>query len=145
MGLQTNKNKLSYLAGIIDGEGNIRIRRSFEKEGWKFQISLSVSNTNPLLVDWLVSNFGGRVYKRQRKMNWKPSLDWEISCVKAYLILKKVYPFLLLKKKQAANCILLQESIKRRKKGKLSSKELFKREKLISEIRTLNMKGVLHA
>jgi len=134
--------KSAYMAGIVDGEGNIRIRQAHEKTGWKFQITLSISNTNPLLITWLTENYGGRVYTRQRRLNWKPCFDWEISCKKAYLILKEIYPFLLLKKKQAANCMILQESIARRKVGKLSEKELTERQVLVSEIKLLNMKGV---
>lgn len=139
---KTNIN-LAYFAGIVDGEGNIRIRHSYNvRNGQKWQVVMGVSNTNKKLIDWIVSNFGGRVYSRTRKANWKKSYEWELSCRKASAVLQLIEPYLLLKKEQARLCIDLQNRLIVGK-GKLSEEELKLRKDVLDVIKNLNQKGVI--
>lgn len=133
---------LAYFAGIMDGEGNIRIRHSYSvKDGQKWQIVIGVCNTNRKLIDWIVKNFGGRVYSRTRRINWKKSYEWELSCRKATIVLQLIEPYLLLKREQARLCIDMQNRLVVGK-GKLSEEELILRSNMLKMIKSLNQKGV---
>lgn len=101
----TIQEKLAYLAGIIDGEGNIGINLS-KKGKWQncdnYKIRLTISGTDMRLMDWLVENFGGwicakPIYKKEHKKSY----NWSLMCSKAGNILEMVLPYLIIKKQQA--------------------------------------------
>ena len=54
------REKLAYLAGIIDGEGSIMIWKSNidAKRRGQFNLRVNISSTDKCLMDWLVKNFG---------------------------------------------------------------------------------------
>ncbi len=62
----------AYLAGIIDGEGTIRIMKVASGTG--FAPFLSISNTSVPLMNWLTNIFGnyalgGNIYQKKFKPN----------------------------------------------------------------------------
>ena len=90
--------KLSYLGGIIDGEGHILIA----KNRGKYRTRLRVVNTDRKLLDWLLESFKGNVYRAKTyKENHKDKYEWYLNGYKAYKLLKLVDSFLLLKREQA--------------------------------------------
>lgn len=87
----------SYLAGLIDGEGSIRI----EKSGGKYRYTpmtptVCVTNSNPTLIMWVYSKFGGHLYLKKSKTCW--DIYWLGK--KAIETLQGVYPYLTAKKEQ---------------------------------------------
>jgi len=112
--LTQDKTKWSYLAGFLDGEGNISIWRTeyernngFTRPGGygHFGVRLSIVNTDIRVMNWLMEHFGGVFLMRDRRnINpiHKPSYVWRPKG-KANLakILLGVMPYLLLKKEQA--------------------------------------------
>lgn len=96
------QEKIIYLAGIIDGEGYIGINLQKQKKCNRYRIRLCVCNTNLELLTWLVDNFGGGIYeKRVYKSNHSKSFNWSVGDKSAEEILTVVYPYLIIKKKQA--------------------------------------------
>lgn len=84
-------NKLSYLAGIIDGEGHIKI----EKNGTlRFIVGMTDKNT----INWIYNNFGGNISEQKCKSG-KPFYVWRMNSG-ADLIQLSIFliPFLITKK-----------------------------------------------
>jgi len=100
------KDKVGYLAGLIDGEGSITL--SHHHTWW--QIKVRIFNTSPELMNFLKETFGGIVYT-QKQLNkaikaTKTYYVWEVKGkrnVKA--LLEAVIPFLVIKKKQAQEAL----------------------------------------
>jgi len=102
------KWKLAYLAGLIDGEGTIHLRRSRGKRVSYLKVQVNITNTSKELLDWILLNFGGRFSSRgpNPKIRKKRIYIWSISrTLDSYLILKAVLPFLLIKKNLAIKAL----------------------------------------
>lgn len=103
------KEKLAYLAGIIDGEGCLHIRVARPKKAQKFRgingwhvITIEVSNTNPRLAEWLKENFKGYFYEVKPKAGrWSTAWNWITTSRNANNILELILPYLVLKRGQA--------------------------------------------
>ena len=99
---------LSYVAGIIDGEGTISMRHP--KSCSTFQVYVSVSNTDARLMERLSQLFEGQVYLFQRaNPKHKPIFRWTLTGDAAYSFVELVRPFLLLKREQADKILAYQE------------------------------------
>lgn len=108
----SDKAKYGYLAGIIDGEGHIRIQRNViegrKKDGSdcvSFICSIGVRNTDLRLMRWLIQHFGGVYYPNapvNNKPHWKRSYNWHLFGKNNLQdLLLAVMPYLQLKKEQA--------------------------------------------
>ena len=97
--MESSEN-LAYLAGIVDGEGCIRIHKQSKRNCYSPMIT--VVNTNPILVDWLRFFFGGSVgVYHSGNTNWKDSYNWRLTGIKAIELLQQIRPYLRLKAQQA--------------------------------------------
>ena len=139
------KEILAYIAGLFDGEGSIYISlRNNRPKSRSPEYSLRVSfvNTNEEVVHLIKDNFGGSILSRFREPDKKRKLtwDWAVSYIKAKDFLKAVYPYLIIKKKQAELGIKFQEqSVRiRNNRKRLTLKELTRREFYKKEISKLN-------
>ena len=90
----------SYLAGIVDGEGTIRIGKGGST---KYYASISVGNTNKEVIDLLTKTFGSKtrlerigVPNRQSMYRWGTSGNLSVP-----KIIKRLLPYLIIKRKQA--------------------------------------------
>lgn len=91
-----------YLAGIIDGEGCLTIQRSRNGKSHTFKIRVSMSHKRVLKE--ILDNFGGHLwgpYKRNRSTKEKLIWEWCIYGREAFELLKKIYPFLIVKQEEA--------------------------------------------
>jgi hypothetical protein len=106
--MSTLRDKLAYLAGIIDGEGTISLQRfgSLILRPAHIYPRITISNTDMGLINWLCDNFGGK-YRKQaigllgRKQCW----SWSIQGQGAVNLLVMVLPWLLIKPTQAWLCL----------------------------------------
>jgi len=57
-------DEAAYLAGLIDGEGTISLSRRHANE--RRQLVVSISSTEPELVDWAASTTGAGKITRKR-------------------------------------------------------------------------------
>lgn len=112
-------NKLAWCAGIIDGEGCIRIHK--RKPGAKSQprqksniyyLDLKVKMVHKPAIEILHSFFRcGDVHSEQPgKSNKRIAWRWNVFRRDAASVLKKVLPFLVVKRKEALLAIEFQES-----------------------------------
>ena len=159
-----SKLTAAYLAGLIDGEGSLEIRKeirnSFNDKKDYYRPRIRIALTNQDLINWLKKSFGGWICERRPKNEkWADSYGWVMMGSTIKPILEKVYPYLRIKKKQAD---ILKRFLKTFNKecytignigngftgkNRIVKKEIYKeREKLLQEIRQLNRKGKpLHA
>lgn len=96
--------KLSYLAGIVDGEGTIGIHKSRDADRLieSYSLNIAIVNTDYRLVNWLEENFEGSVRTtKPQQENWKDKFEWRMGGYSAYKLLRKVRPFLIIKAEQA--------------------------------------------
>ena len=95
---------LAYAAGIIDGEGCIRIvvRKPRNRRSTQHSLILQVAQKDGILMDWLYGNFGGMVYLKNKRTDGSDWIyEWRVMERKAAEVLKQVMPFLTVKKRQA--------------------------------------------
>ena len=130
----------AYLAGIIDGEGNIGI----QSRGKGHQaICVVVSNTDARLVEWLKREFGGNVRLQAKQIgNRKPCWQWRVYHRQAERVILSVYPYLRLKREQADVALAWQRLSRRPGARFLSIAALEERDQLFQTIRVFNRKGV---
>jgi hypothetical protein len=99
-----SKTETAYIAGIIDGEGCIGIYRSSSHDR-TFFLQITIVNTNITLLEWMKKKFGCGYLTSQSKSKAHPknkqSYSLEVSRMKAYEILLRVFPYLIVKKPQA--------------------------------------------
>ena len=95
---------LAYVAGIIDGEGCIRIvtRKPRNGKSTQHSLMLQVAQKDGILMDWLYGNFGGMVYLKNKRTDGSDWIyEWRVMEKKAAEVLKQILPFLTVKKRQA--------------------------------------------
>lgn len=102
--LNLSESEKGYLAGIIDGEGTIKVKRALKS--W-YAPFVSVTNTDQTLMDYLQQLLGvkgyGHTYHEHRKIpNHKTKYVYNIASVQGVKqILMQIIPLLIIKKKQA--------------------------------------------
>jgi hypothetical protein len=98
--------KISYLAGIVDGEGTIAFAYS-EKAADKKRPRLSVKNTDLELMQWISKYFGGKYYGNQPKNEgYKYVYRWSIDGVaNIAFLLDAIRPYLIIKRKNCDNLL----------------------------------------
>lgn len=140
--------KLSYLAGIIDGEGTVYIVPSSQK-AWnrkEYRIRLQVGNTNKELLDWLKENFGGSVYSVKRKSHqnprWKDKYEWFLGLSgKSGKLIKGIVPFAIIKKKHLELALKFIATFSHKKGTRLPDDIYNLREVYRLELKVLNKRG----
>lgn len=137
---ELNDLEKGYIAGIIDGEGTISIRK---KEA-HHQPYLAVVNTDPTLIQYLLNrlNFNTTV-KLEKKTFPKNRKPVYILCVRGKKILpllKEIEHLLIVKKQQ---CRLVIEWIESRlNRERYNAPYTDYEAKLYKEVKRLNTKGV---
>lgn len=96
-----------YLAGIVDGEGYVRISVS----NYKYQyVRLQVTNTHKPLLDAIQRAYGGVVAdhdskRHERNPKWSPCWKWDTAGVNAVAILRLILPHLIVKRDDALRAL----------------------------------------
>lgn len=122
-----NATDLAYLAGVIDSDGSISVRKVdyHVRHGMATNCSywprIKIKQVDPEAVDLAKSLFGGTVYKsKSQTANGKDLFAWEVTNRKAEACLQALLPYLRIKRLRALNGIecarLTKESIAVRRK-----------------------------
>lgn len=123
------RTDLAYLAGIVDGEGSIQIRKHRDKRvspGFCYQLVINVANTNEWLINWIHLNFGGNIYrKRKLAQHYKQVYLWSASSLQAKTLLELVLPYLRIKKVQTEIALQFQSKKQHNSGGKAKSSESY--------------------
>lgn len=118
--------RLAYIAGIIDGEGTIAIRKHHKEK--KYQPYVSIVNTNYEVVKMVADFIGAkRIFIHDPSTN---GYQGRLICYKAMVIgrfktkptIEKLLPYLIIKREAAKICLKLANEMKASRVGKLSGK-----------------------
>lgn len=128
------------LAAFIDGEGTICMASA---KGGYWRLQVQISNTNPVLMDWLKSTFLGNVSPiRPAKKNHKPAFIWAVASAHAEEVVRGCEPYLLLKKEQALLGLAYRKTFNLHNGFPLSEQEKAQREEIRLKVVSLNHRGV---
>lgn len=142
------KQSIAYLAGVVDSDGYIGITKAKPYPGNtknpQYSLTVNVTNTSKVMMDWLVENFGGRVYNRKMPTdaNWKQCYNWVVMFQNAREVLELIEPYLVVKRKQALLGIELMRDWVTNNKG-TPPEEVARRERLYREFKELNATGLV--
>lgn len=137
---------IGYLAGLIDGEGCIYIGRTYAKAitGRKpdsrqyLFLSVSITSTTLPLMLWLKDNFGGSFRsKRVRKQGWKECYGWRLMSQQAAGLLRRVLPYLIIKKEQAEVALEFQDRLSCNHGHEVTEEEMTRRATLKKKLEEL--------
>src|SRR5258707_9629422 len=112
---QMTDTEAAYVAGIIDGEGNIGVfpvrppknyRPPMRYKGrrprqTRFYMKVAVANTSQELILWLQSLFGGAITTRPPTERTQKQWRWTQMQVRAADVLRQVRPYMIARAKQA--------------------------------------------
>lgn len=132
---------LAYMAGLIDGEGYIALKRDHTAGCVTYAPVVRITNTSLEMLYWVQGRFGGYVGHNKMSGNgkWKESYYWTVHHAKAASFLSIILPYLVVKRKQAELVIQHYETNTPRKKP---SEELaLRRETIREELHKLNRRG----
>ena len=107
--------QLSYMAGIIDGEGSIsvdlqRANGKARKHDY-YSLRLCVVNTNKELMDWLVKTFGGSYYAKAKHERRKECFTYRLFGENLLNVIIACYPYFIIKKPQADLAIEFRKTV----------------------------------
>lgn len=123
----------AYAAGWIDAEGCLTTSRRISGH-----YPLVQFNTIDLpLIIWFRERFGGMTWE-SRTPKGRKNFYWALSGEQVDGFLKQVYPFLVLKKPQAALLFKLRKINQQMRKAHVREQRLPKTEKVAAKIRALN-------
>lgn len=104
---------LSYLAGIVDGEGYIGIKKATRKDSVSpiFHERIQVRMIHEPAIKLLADTLGGSYYRESvAHRNGRPLFCWQASDAIACVILRALLPFLRIKRENAIAVLALRES-----------------------------------
>lgn len=135
----------AYLAGIIDGEGTIGIyeARSPGSQRLSHYVQVTITNTDPRLMDWLLDTIGGRVDRRRdpsRNVAHKQPYSWRAHGPNAVALLAAIQPYLIIKREQG---LVASRLLALRRPGPLTDDDVAERSALKDEMHRLNHRGNL--
>ena len=149
--IQPDEIDFPYLAGLIDAEGCFRVKK------WKpkgkpnnvYAICLEIGNTRFPIFEFLMEKFGGSIVFIEGKGVKKPSATWAISSFALSQLIPKILPFIIIKKAAAEkviefyNTTLVNGGDRHSEKfKKLYAEKLIERERIVTDIHNLNLKGL---
>ena len=134
---------LEYIAGLFDGEGWITVNKN--KKTFIPVVGIKMNGFN--LLKKLHNEFGGYFYQRKNYIN-RPLTEWTLKgAFQVIPFLKKIKPFLIIKKEQAQLCLELCNTFSIRKsngdwikKIKLNKNIIDLREKFKNQIKEAKTK-----
>ena len=108
----TREQLLSYLAGIIDSDGNLRIERKRVRGmiGPHYRINIRCGQVLPSrAVELLAKTFGGHVgLRRSRRPNCRDLATWSLYDRAAESAIRALLPYLVVKKTEALHLLELR-------------------------------------
>lgn len=110
------KNELiAYLAGIVDGEGYVGIKKTNNRSDCKnpqYHERIQIRMVDECVIKFFKNTFGGNYYKEtdHSKYSKRPLYCYQASDKLAANIIKILTPYLILKKRQAKLILKLRKS-----------------------------------
>lgn len=139
----TNNERLAYIAGFVDGEGYIGIKKYIRNTDKKwcpmYSEKISVAGINEKSIRQFDDFVKGYIYfHKPSKLSNRGYWSWEVTENKARDFLKLIYSYLIIKKPEAEKIMLLSENKKKTNRAKISLEDTKLREKLYQQIKELH-------
>lgn len=139
------RDKFSYFAGIMDGEGCFGMY--YSKRLDRHYLTVDIYNSSTELLEWLSANFPGnyreiKAPSKKKHLNWKPQYIWRSNNNDTLHLLKKIYPILIVKKSQCLLAIRFRETFVRRE-CPVSQETRDIRKSLYEQMLVLNQRGII--
>ncbi|MDO8673200.1 MAG: hypothetical protein Q7O66_17480 [Dehalococcoidia bacterium] len=137
----------AYLAGLLDGEGNIAIPTIPTKRGTtRHTLDVRITNTAVAVLQEIGAEWGSKIAqirKRHIERGYKETGDLRWSTQSAAIMLREIRPYLRIKAQQADIALLLMETLRPREHRTvpLTDEEWSYREQLRLQLRVLNRRG----
>lgn len=107
-----SKTDLAYAAGLVDGEGCIKIYKTMpevlkDRKSPRYNLQVQLDSTCADIIYWLQDRFGGKIYLHKRNKNCKSTansrdiLRWYLFQNSTRLFLPQILPYLIIKKRHA--------------------------------------------
>lgn len=142
-----NKTYLAYIAGLVDGEGSLQIKRKRRCGKIHYQLWVTIGmahrQENVAILDEVKATFGGNISTIAAKGNRVGAYHWTIVSQQGLSFLKRIRPYLKIKAKQADLLIQFQEQTVSRKGKKNDLAKFAKQEEIFCKLVPLNYKGKL--
>ena len=138
--------QLAYFAGLLDGEGCLRIG-TFKNSNsdLRYRAFLQIAMTDRNAINWLSETISNGIYIDKKRKNpiSKWCYCWVVNIREGEELLKRALPYLIVKKKQALRFIEFAQTLdwKRTRREPVPNVILNKRKKLYLEMKALNGKG----
>ena len=137
--------EISYLAGIIDGEGSIYIQSRKRSDAIDYFPRFQIANTDKKLMDWIHSKFGGNLFQKNRTRHnpkWRLQYEWFTTRKLMDQLLELIIPYLICKKEHAQVMLEFRKTFLEKKSHKVSSEVLSFRNECLHKLKILNKRGV---
>jgi hypothetical protein len=110
----TAGERMAYVAGIVDGEGCIRVKRTqaYRCQGRKtlgYHASIQVKMVDESAIRFVAEILGGWVFRQKPSAaQGRPLWTWQMSDAAAEAALRRLLPFLRVKRAQTENVLELR-------------------------------------
>jgi hypothetical protein len=138
----------AYAAGLIDGEGCIRITVRGASGGTQFRVGqrtlmVEVTNTDQAMLLWLQDRFGGSISYAPENLdlNRRERWHWRVAANKALYCLDAIWPYIKTKRRQAKLGRRFQRYVQFTGRA-LSEKRDSLMSRFDQELRALNKRGL---
>ena len=84
----------AYLAGLVDGEGTVTLTRRHVRD--RRQLVVSVSSTEPQMLQWILSVFCAGKITRKRVVSARhaPAFTYSVSNRQALHLIAQIHPYM---------------------------------------------------
>jgi len=134
----------AYVAGFIDGEGCIRIDKSFPvRRSVHYKLVVTIGNNEDEILGLLQKQYGGGVHRRCGKKYGNIYYMWDVRGKAATNLLEEILPYLNIKLEQAKKALEFQNmktTCKPAPGRRLSEEELILREHYYQILKELKFK-----
>lgn len=141
----TYEENLAYLAGLLDGEGCVRIGKDQRKnklhrrKNPSYFLDVRIEMVNAYFLKDYAKKFGGCIYQRKRIGKHGESVMWLLYGKKASEFLSLVLPYLNVKKEEAKKAIEFQSMIGARNTKALTRLQIQLREYYFNLLKSLKV------
>jgi hypothetical protein len=139
---------IAYLAGIIDGEGTIRINKVKAKKNWNYSyyLQMSCGMTCKEVPELLKKIFGGNVREERVADGYRSIWRWALTGrFQIYVVLKLLKTYLIVKKEQVAValdfCEKWKNPVRHHHVWLIDNQQISLREDMYWKMRKLNAVG----
>jgi hypothetical protein len=137
----------AYIAGFIDGEATIRVRRQANRAS-QYHPQIKIAQKSRAVLDYVAGCFGGWIREYQpHSLNGRAcrAFEWTLEGREAVLrIMLAIQPYVIVKRPQVALMIeFIREGEIPHPPNPISSDELARRIRVFGQFKRLNHRGIV--